>query len=42
MLVDHSAPPSAGALVTLQRSGEPADKVDLLILGDGYTAAERG
>ncbi|HEV8239986.1 MAG TPA: IgA Peptidase M64 [Thermoanaerobaculia bacterium] len=42
MLVDRAAPPSAGALLALQRSGEPADKVDLLILGDGYTAAERG
>jgi hypothetical protein len=42
MLVETSAPPSAGALLALQRSGEPADKVDFLILGDGYTAAQRG
>jgi hypothetical protein len=42
MLVDRSRPPSAGALLELQRSGPPAEKVDLLILGDGYTAAERG
>ncbi|MCM2257641.1 MAG: IgA Peptidase M64 [Vicinamibacteria bacterium] len=42
MLVDAAKPPSAGALIALQRSGEPADKVDFLILGDGYTAAERG
>jgi IgA Peptidase M64/Peptidase M64 N-terminus len=42
MLVDRATPPSAGPLLPLQRSGEPADKVDLLILGDGYTAAERG
>jgi len=42
MLVDTSPPPSAGALVALQQSGPPADKVDFLILGDGYTAAERG
>jgi hypothetical protein len=42
MLVDRAAPPGAGALLPLQRSGDPADKVDLLILGDGYTAAERG
>ena len=42
MLVDRSAPPAAGTLLALQRSGEPADKVDLLILGDGYTGAERG
>ena len=42
ILVDRSAPPSAGELLALQRSGDPAGKVDLLILGDGYTAAERG
>jgi hypothetical protein len=40
--VDDSPPPSAGELIALQRKGEPAGKVDLLILGDGYTAAERG
>ncbi len=42
MLVDASWPPSAGELIELQRAGEPADKLDFLILGDGYTAAERG
>jgi hypothetical protein len=42
MLVDRSPPPGAGELLALQRSGEPEDVVDLLILGDGYTAAERG
>ena len=26
----------------LHERGDPADKLDLLILGDGYTAAERG
>jgi hypothetical protein len=40
--VDRGRPPSPGPLLTLQKSGEPATKVDLLILGDGYTAAERG
>ncbi len=39
--VDTSHPPSPGPLVTIQKSGEPATKVDLLIMGDGYTAAER-
>ncbi len=34
------APPPAQSLVTIERNGEPADKVDLLLLGDGYTAAE--
>ncbi len=42
MLVDASAPPAAGELIALQRSGLPRDKVDFLILGDGYAAAERG
>lgn len=40
--VDRSAPPAPGRLVTFQKSGDPAEKVDLLILGDGYTEAERG
>jgi hypothetical protein len=40
--VDRSMPPSAGALVPLLENGAPADKVDVLILGDGYTAGERG
>ena len=39
--IDTSHPPSPGPLLTLQKTGEPAGKVDLLILGDGYTAAER-
>jgi hypothetical protein len=32
----------AGALIRLHDSGDPAQKLDFLILGDGYTAAERG
>src|SRR5262249_9990544 len=39
--VDDSPPPPAGELIALQRSGDPAHKVDLLLLGDGYTARER-
>jgi hypothetical protein len=39
--IDNSLPPSPGPLLTIQRNGEPANKVDLLIMGDGYTAAER-
>jgi hypothetical protein len=39
--VDRSRPPSPGALMELQKMGEPASKVDLLVLGDGYTGAER-
>jgi len=41
-LIEQAAPLDAGGLIELQKSGDPADKVDLLILGDGYTAAERG
>jgi hypothetical protein len=39
--IDTSRPPSPGPLLTIQKSGEPATKVDLLIMGDGYTADER-
>ena len=42
MFVDTSKPASPGPLIEIQKSGDPADKVDFLILGDGYTAAERG
>ena len=41
MFVDPSSPPAPGALIELEKNGEPAKKVDLLLLGDGYTAAER-
>jgi len=34
------APPTRQDLIALERNGEPGDKVDLLLLGDGYTAAE--
>ncbi|MGH9556013.1 MAG: M64 family metallopeptidase [Terriglobales bacterium] len=42
MLVDHSRPAPPARLITVERNGESADKVDFLILGDGYTAAEQG
>src|SRR5204863_769807 len=32
----------AGPVIKLHESGDPAIKLDLLILGDGYTARERG
>ena len=32
---------AAGPVIKIHESGDPADKLDLLILGDGYTAAER-
>ncbi|HVG21295.1 MAG TPA: M64 family metallopeptidase [Blastocatellia bacterium] len=42
MFVDDSKSPAPGPLIQIQKSGEPSEKVDFLILGDGYTAAERG
>ena len=34
------APPPPLRVWAVQKSGEPRDKVDLLLMGDGYTAAE--
>lgn len=39
MFVDR-APGSGPAAIALEQHGAPPDKVDLLLLGDGYTAAE--
>jgi len=39
--IDRARPPSPGNLIELQKMGDPATKVDLLLLGDGYTASER-
>jgi len=41
MFVDPSTPGTPGPLMKLLESGAPADKVDVLILGDGYTEQER-
>jgi hypothetical protein len=38
----NTAAPDAGPLIKLHEAGDPATKLDFLILGDGYTAAERG
>ncbi len=35
------APVTPGPLIRLHEAGDPVDKLDVLILGDGYTAAER-
>ena len=40
--VDSGRPPSPGQVLELEKHGPPAEKIDFLILGDGYTAAERG
>ena len=37
----HKEMPEAGPLIRLHESGDPASKLDFLILGDGYTAQER-
>ena len=39
-LVHEEAPAFAGEVVAIQDNGDPRYKVDLLLLGDGYTAAE--
>ena len=39
--IDTSRPPPPGPRLTIQKTGDPATRVDLLVLGDGYTAAER-
>ena len=38
--IDRSTPKAPAPLVEIQRSGDPSEKVDFLIIGDGYTAAE--
>ena len=38
--VDRSKLATPAPLITIQKMGEPEKKVDFLILGDGYTAAE--
>lgn len=40
ILVKRAPSPARAPLLTIQERGRPADKVDLLILGDGYTPAE--
>lgn len=38
--VDRSPIPSRGVVWSMFENGPPSEKVDLLVLGDGYTAAE--
>jgi hypothetical protein len=40
MFVDRSKPVAPGRVIEIQKNGDSATKVDLLILGDGYTGAE--
>ena len=39
--VDRAPVPSGVSVWAVQENGAPAEKVDLLLIGDGYTAAER-
>ncbi|WP_242342013.1 IgA Peptidase M64 [Anaeromyxobacter terrae] len=39
--VDDARPPSPGPVIALQESGDPATKLDLLLVGDGYTEKDR-
>jgi hypothetical protein len=38
--VDRSTPKAPAPLIEIQKNGDSASKVDFLIIGDGYTAAE--
>ena len=40
IFIDRSKPAAPAPLVEIQKSGDSASKVDFLIIGDGYTAAE--
>ena len=40
IFIDRSKAAAPAPLIAIQKSGDPATKVDFLILGDGYTAAE--
>ncbi|HWS56075.1 MAG TPA: IgA Peptidase M64 [Pyrinomonadaceae bacterium] len=41
IFIDRSTPAPPAPLIEIRRSGDPSTKVDFLILGDGYTAAEQ-
>jgi hypothetical protein len=40
MFIDRAKPAAPAPLIPIQKMGDPATKVDLLLLGDGYTKAE--
>ncbi len=41
IFIDRSPLKAPAPLIEIQKSGDPASKVDFLIIGDGYTAAEQ-
>jgi hypothetical protein len=40
IFIDRARPPAPGPLIEIEKNGDPAMKVDILLLGDGYTTAE--
>jgi hypothetical protein len=40
IFIDRSKAPAPAQLIAIQKMGDPATKVDFVILGDGYTAQE--
>src|ERR1051325_2909809 len=40
IFIDRSTPKAPAPLIEIQKNGDPSEKVDFLIIGDGYTAAE--
>lgn len=38
--IERAGPPATAKVWAVMKNGEPRDKVDLLLMGDGYTAAE--
>ncbi|HEV2880151.1 MAG TPA: IgA Peptidase M64 [Pyrinomonadaceae bacterium] len=42
IFVTNAKTPAPARLLEIEKNGDPSTKVDLLILGDGYTAAEAG
>lgn len=39
--IDNSKPAATPRLLTIEKNGDPSERVDLLFLGEGYTAAEQ-
>src|SRR5688572_11590810 len=42
IFIDRAKPRAPALLIPIQKMGDPATKVDFLIMGDGYTAREKG
>jgi hypothetical protein len=42
IFINNAQPPQSGHVIEIAKNGDPERKLDFLILGDGYTADERG